>query len=72
MSKLPGPPGAKGHEADGNSELAEVEMAAMDRTTIFVSYSHQDSEWLKRLRVHLAPLEREHGLEIWDDTKGQR
>jgi len=38
-------------------------------STIFVSYSHQDSTWLDRLKVHLKPLERKYPLDIWDDTK---
>src|SRR5215475_7309308 len=41
------------------------------RKKIFVSYSHHDSEWLKRLQVHLRPLEREGLVELWDDTKIQ-
>jgi len=36
---------------------------------IFVSYSHHDSAWLDRLRVHLRPLEREQRIELWDDTR---
>jgi hypothetical protein len=41
------------------------------RATIFISYSHQDSEWLKRLQDHLRPLVRDYGvkLELWDDTR---
>jgi TIR domain len=39
------------------------------RNKVFISYNHNDAEWLRRLRVHLKPLERDHGLEIWDDTK---
>ena len=38
------------------------------RTKLFISYSHRDGDWLKRLRVHLRPLERDYALDIWDDT----
>jgi TIR domain len=36
---------------------------------VFVCYSHQDVVWLKRLQVHLKPLEREGLIALWDDTK---
>jgi hypothetical protein len=36
---------------------------------VFISYSHQDKAWLKRLQVHLKPLEREGRVERWDDTR---
>jgi len=36
---------------------------------IFISYSHRDVRWLKRLQVHLKPLEREGLLALWDDTR---
>jgi hypothetical protein len=39
------------------------------RTAVFISYSRRDAKWLRRLCVHLRPLEREHKIEIWDDTK---
>jgi hypothetical protein len=39
------------------------------RTQIFVSYSHADADWLKRLQVHLKPLERAGAIEWWDDTQ---
>ena len=42
---------------------------ATARARVFVSYSHKDSDWLERLRVHLRPLERENAVSIWDDTK---
>ena len=40
-----------------------------ERTKVFISYSHQDVGWLKRLRVHLKPLERDYNIDIWDDGK---
>lgn len=39
------------------------------KASIFISYSHVDSEHLERLRIHLKPLEKNGVLEVWDDTK---
>ena len=39
------------------------------REKIFIVYSHQDTQWLERLQVHLAPLERQGLIERWDDTR---
>lgn len=39
------------------------------RAPIFISYSHEDTKWLKMLIVHLAPLERIGMVERWDDTR---
>lgn len=36
---------------------------------IFISYSHADKEWLKRLQIHIRPFEREGLIYSWDDTK---
>jgi formylglycine-generating enzyme required for sulfatase activity len=41
----------------------------MSRTKVFISYSHKDIAWLKRLQVHLKPLERAGLIECWDDTR---
>ena len=35
---------------------------------VFVSYCRRDEQWLKRLRIHLKPLEREGVFDVWDDT----
>lgn len=44
-------------------------LESRERTKVFISYSHSDADWLARLLVHLRPLERDRGLDIWDDTK---
>jgi hypothetical protein len=36
---------------------------------IFISYSHEDKEWLKRLLVALAPLVRRDEIDVWADTE---
>ena len=39
---------------------------------VMISYAHRDpfsDHALGRLRVHLDPLEREFGIEVWDDTR---
>jgi TIR domain-containing protein/trypsin-like peptidase len=38
---------------------------------IFISYSHRDLRWLKRLQVHLKPLEQIGMIAPWDDTSIQ-
>jgi hypothetical protein len=37
--------------------------------SIFVSYSHLDSVYLERLKVHLKPFEKKGQIDIWADTK---
>lgn len=41
----------------------------MARTNVFISYSHNDARWLKRLRLHLKPLLNDQEVNVWDDTK---
>ncbi len=41
----------------------------MSGAAIFISYAHKDEEWLKRLLVHLKPLEGQNQLAVWSDEK---
>lgn len=41
----------------------------MLRTKIFVSYSHEDAGWLKKVELHFAVLERRGLVELWSDTR---
>lgn len=41
-------------------------MAGRQRDLVFISYSHVDQEWLKKLRVFLKAYERK-GLKVWCD-----
>jgi len=44
-------------------------MPAAARTSVFISYSHADSQWLDLLDTHLKPLTRDHNVEVWSDQK---
>lgn len=54
----------KAHYSDKDGKKKEK-----DRKTIFISYSHEDKDHLKRLHVHMKPLEKKGLVDIWDDTK---
>lgn len=41
---------------------------ATDRA-VFISYAHEDSKWLDRLKVHFRPLVRRAQLDLWDDSR---
>ena len=41
---------------------------------LFISYSHEDitaNNWLDKLKLYLAPLQRREKVDIWDDTRLQ-
>ncbi len=44
-------------------------MLPLTREQVFISYSHNDSEWLKKLQTMLKPLIRNKKINIWDDTQ---
>lgn len=46
-----------------DSELPQV------RNQVFISYSHKDRKWLKKLQTMLAPLTREDKIKVWEDTQ---
>jgi len=53
-----------------NRDNIGEEFMPLDRSTpIFISYSHADAQWLRRLQVHLKPFERKGMISPWDDTK---
>ena len=39
------------------------------RSSVFISYSHRDRDWLNRVNIHLRPLVRDNAIDVWDDTK---
>jgi hypothetical protein len=39
-----------------------------DGSSVFISYSHNDAKWLKKLKIVLKPLTRDRTMSIWDDT----
>jgi hypothetical protein len=39
------------------------------RDQVFVCYSHKDANWLDRLHTHLKPLERDHVIDVWSDSR---
>ncbi len=38
------------------------------RDQVFISYSHEDKDWLEKLRIMLKPLTRGKKISIWADT----
>src|SRR4051812_23311606 len=41
----------------------------MDRTKVFISYSHKDERWKNRFVQQLDVLQRQNLLEVWEDSR---
>jgi adenylate cyclase len=53
----------------GNSPYSRpLEHVQTKPRSIFLSYSHQDENWRRLLRIHLQPYVTSSGVEVWDDT----
>ena len=55
------------HLLDGVEEPSMRGETAQMPVKVFVSYSHEDLDYLQELRAALSPLERLQKLKIWDD-----
>lgn len=49
--------------------LSRAVAEAEKRRSVFISYSHQDRDFLDRLLVHLKPLERDGLIDLWVDAR---
>lgn len=52
-----------------NKEKSAFEKDKESIKTVFVSYSHADSKYLDRLKIHLKPFEKSGLIDLWSDTK---
>jgi hypothetical protein len=59
------------HAHDTNAKSLRTEDAAAEsRKRVFISYSHKNEKWFKRLRVHLKPIDQAlKALPVWADDQ---
>jgi hypothetical protein len=50
-------------------DSSRVQEKKMPRSSVFISYSHKDKEWLEKFQTMLKPLVRKNTITIWDDTE---
>jgi Leucine-rich repeat (LRR) protein len=61
---------AGGNKINENMEGSIQMEAKVKRNKIFISYSHSDTEWLKRVQKHLRVLENNAvNIDVWNDTQ---
>jgi len=44
-------------------------MSGTVRNQVFISYSHEDQQWLDRVQTALKPLVRNQRIDVWDDRR---
>ena len=49
--------------------MIEFQFNQNERNQVFISYSHRDDKWHKKLLIMLAPLIRDNQVDIWSDEK---
>lgn len=54
-----------------NNKVIPPNMSESKKSSIFISYSHQDKEWLNKVQTHLKVLKYQNDIDfnVWDDTK---
>lgn len=57
------------HLIETTRHHAKPTATSPSRTNVFVSYSHKDEKWRKRLVTQIQVLARERLVDIWDDRK---
>jgi hypothetical protein len=43
--------------------------SSQNRARVFISYSHKDARFLRQLRAHVAPEERDGIIKVWADDR---
>ncbi|HEX7330209.1 MAG TPA: patatin-like phospholipase family protein [Pyrinomonadaceae bacterium] len=56
-------------KAGEDAFISIVNALPVKRDQVFISYSHEDKEWLHRLQDALQPYARNNSLNLWSDTK---
>ena len=54
-------------EENKNMEKTNEKKKMVEKHSIFISYSHADEVWLKKLLTHLKSLKKYYGIEEWED-----
>lgn len=62
-------PVVKNNKDELNLRVTKKGINKKKRKRVFISYSHADKEWLKRIQIHIKPFEKKGIIDSWDDTK---